>query len=111
MEASFLRAFLGLEETSCSTLFTIPVSKPSTEIQLGAIPCSSDMSTLDVNIPNHTNLKRSSLWGSNSQLTTDLWISCRDGEICVNQDFTIPFLSLLKAIVRFQNNRDSKTQS
>ena len=102
MEASFLRAFLGLEETSCSTLFTIPVSKPSTEIQLGAIPCNSDMSTLDVNIPNHTNLKRSSLWGSNSQLTTDLWISCRDGEICVNQDFTILFLSLLKAIVRFQ---------
>ena len=72
MEASFLRAFLGLEETSCSTLFTIPVSKPSTEIQLGAIPCSSDMSTLDMNKPNQTDLKRSSLCGSNSQLTTDL---------------------------------------
>ena len=92
MDASFLRAFFGLVDTMFNTLFTIPVSKPSLEIQLVAIPCNNDMRTLPIIKKNKRHLKRSSLSGSNSQLTTDLWISWRDDDICVNQDFTIPFL-------------------
>lgn len=40
-----------------------------------------------------TYLKRSSLSGANSQLTRDLWISCKEGDIWENHDFTMPLRS------------------
>ena len=41
----------------------------------------------------NTYLKRSSLSGANSQLTRDLWISCKEGDIWENHDFTMPLRS------------------